>query len=119
METLCEYAESEGIPVLWSLEQPELARWHEGPRIIVARSDQTVDVTVSVIAHELGHWWHGDWCSTDAAERRAWRYAGALLIDPGEYREAEWHQSSAGAIARQLGVLTDVIHGYRAHLSAA
>lgn len=69
--------------------------------------------TVSVIAHELGHWWAGDWCSTAAAERGAWRFAGELLIDPVAYAAAEVEHCSAGAIAQALGVLTDVIHGYR------
>lgn len=119
VETLCDFAESEGIAVLCSHDQLEPARWHEVPRIIVARADLTADTTVSVIAHELGHWWNSDWCSSPAAERRAWRFAGALLIDPREYAEAEWHQSSPGAIARHLGVLTDVIDGYRAYLEAA
>lgn len=119
MESLCDFAESEGIAILWSRDQPEPARWHEVPRIIVVRTDLTEDSTVSVIAHELGHWWHGDWCSTPAAERRAWRFAGALIVDPAEYAEAEWHQPSPGAIARHLGVLTDVVYGYQTHLEAA
>lgn len=74
--------------------------------------------TVSVIAHELGHWWHADWCSGAATERRAWRFAGAMLIDPTEYVEAEREHCAAGAIAQTLGVLTDVIHGYRSLIRA-
>jgi len=30
-------------------------------------------------AHELGHWWHGDWCSETRPERCAWRFVDAIL----------------------------------------
>ncbi|WP_087484887.1 ImmA/IrrE family metallo-endopeptidase [Brachybacterium massiliense] len=87
-------------------------------QIISVRYGMTERRTVSVIAHELGHWWNADWCSDLAAERRAWRFAGAMLIDAAEYAEAEREHHAAGAIARALGVLTDVIHGYRSTLMA-
>lgn len=74
--------------------------------------------TVSVIAHELGHWWNGDVHSDPAAERRAWRFAGVLLIDPPAYLAAEREHHHPGAIASNLGVLVDVVHGYRAEISA-
>lgn len=105
--------------MLWSKDQPERARWHEVPRIIVVRLGLTDDETVSCLAHELGHWWHGDFCSTDAAERRAWRFAGALLIDPQEHMRAEMIHHAPGAIARELGVLRDVVEGYEDGLRVA
>lgn len=116
--SLCEYAEAQGIAVVWAVDQPDQARWHEGVQIISVRHGMSERRTVSVIAHELGHWWHADWCSTGAGERRAWRFAGQLLVDPVEYVAAEQEHPSAGAIARTLGVLTDVIHGYRSTLQA-
>lgn len=103
---------------MWASDQPDQARWHEGVSVVSVRYGMTERRTVSVLAHELGHWWHGDWCSGPAAERGAWRFAGAMLVDPDEYAAAELEHSSAGAIARELGVLTDVVHGYRATIQA-
>lgn len=103
---------------MWAAGQPDEARWHEGVQIISVRHGMSERRTVSVIAHELGHWWNADWCSTGAAERRAWRFAGQLLVDPVQYASAELQHPSAGAIAQMLGVLTDVVHGYRRHLDA-
>lgn len=115
--SLCEYAEAQGIAVVWTSDQPDQARWHEGVSIVSVRYGMTERRTVSVLAHELGHWWHGDWCSDPAAERGAWRFAGVMLVDPTEYADAELQHHSVGAIARALGVLTDVIHGYRSTLT--
>ena len=99
--------------MVWSTDLPDEARWHEGAQVIAVRYGMSERRTVSVIAHELGHWWHADWCSSPAAEARAWRFAGSMLVDPVEYAEAEQAHHALGAIARHLGVLTDVVRGYR------
>ena len=115
--SLCDFAESQDVAVIWAHDLPDQARWHEGVGIISVRYGMSERRTVSVIAHELGHWWYGDWCSGPPAEHRAWRFAGSMLIDPAEYANAELEHHAAGAIARTLGVLTDVIHGYRSTLT--
>ncbi len=74
----------------------------------------TADQMVSVLAHELGHVRFGDTCSTPAAERRAWEYAGALLITPVEYAIAEdLVGSHVGALAKELAVTVKLIEGWR------
>ena len=52
--------------------------------------------------------------STPANERRAWEYAGALLISPVEYATAESRVGChAGALASELEVTVRVIEGWR------
>lgn len=70
--------------------------------------------TISALAHELGHREFGDRCSTPAVERRAWEYAAAFLITPGEYARAErlvGHHE--GALAAELEVTPKVIEAWR------
>lgn len=66
------------------------------------------------LAHELAHAVFGDDCSSPAVERRAWEYAAAFLVTPGEYALAEaivGHHTSALAI--ELGVTPKLIEAWR------
>lgn len=67
----------------------------------------------SVLAHELGHAYYGDGCSTSANERRAERFAAALLISPEAYAEAESIDPSPEAIADELRVTADIVVSYQ------
>ena len=58
-----------------------------------------------VLAHELGHVYHGHTTFGDArAERAADEYAARLLIDPAAHAAAERLDPSPAAIAEELGV---------------
>ncbi|SPJ40152.1 hypothetical protein CHUV2995_00938 [Corynebacterium diphtheriae subsp. lausannense] len=69
----------------------------------------------SVLAHELGHAWHGDDIHGDPRlERRADEFAARLLISPIEYRLAEsLHDGHIGAIAYELGVTVRLVEVWR------
>ncbi|CAB0649413.1 ImmA/IrrE family metallo-endopeptidase [Corynebacterium diphtheriae] len=69
----------------------------------------------SVLAHELGHAWHGDDIHGDPRlERRADQFAARLLISPIEYRLAEsLHDGHIGAIAYELGVTVRLVEVWR------
>ncbi|MGQ4531811.1 ImmA/IrrE family metallo-endopeptidase [Dermabacteraceae bacterium P13138] len=116
-ETLCDWAEQNGIPVIWTPHLSEAGRWVQTHGVILIRPDMPEAATVSVLAHELGHWWYGDTGSSSSIEARAWQWAARVLIDPADYARAEQIHPSAGSIARELGVLTDVVDGYRGLLA--
>lgn len=65
----------------------------------------------SVLAHELGHAWHGDDIHGDPRlERRADQFAAQILITPAEYRLAEkLHDGHASGIAYELGVTPHLV----------
>lgn len=69
----------------------------------------------SVLAHELGHAWHGDDIHGDPRlERRADQFAAQILITPAEYRLAEkLHDGHIGAIAYELGVTVRLVEVWR------
>lgn len=110
---LCEFAESRGVLVAWAIGLPEMGRWVPERRMIILRHGLTDTAARSILAHELGHAHHGDDCSTPAAEARAWRFAARLLITPREYAAAEALHPATGAVARELGVLVDVVEAYQ------
>ena len=110
---LIHHAHTHGITIIWALDLPERGRWIDGARVIALRHGMTERRTVSTLAHELAHAHHGDVCSTPSAEARAWQWAARLLIDDDAYAHAEALHPSAGAIAVELGVTTDVITAYQ------
>lgn len=72
----------------------------------------------SVLAHELGHAFHGHWyqCEENAlAERQADIYAARLLIDPAEYARLERIDPDQHHLAEELGVTVDVIFAFEAY----
>lgn len=88
--------------------------WRWWKREIALHHSLTVAQMASVLAHELGHVRFGDTCSTPAAERRAWEYAGAVLITPTEYAAAEEQVGPhLGALAKELDVTVRLVEGWR------
>lgn len=69
----------------------------------------------SVVAHELGHAYHGHDCSTPRNERQADSYAAELLIDPEAYASAENISHDIAYLADELGVTEDLIRHFRKH----
>lgn len=80
---------------------------------IVINSRMTEPYQREVLAHELGHAWHGhDWRhphDQERDERQADLYAARLLISPTEYALAEAICEHPAAIARELAISTDLV----------
>lgn len=83
--------------------------------MIVLRMGMTRNQTRAVLAHELGHAYHGHTCDSAANERQAEAYAAAILIDPVTYADLERISDDAHYLADELAVTVDIIHAYRAH----
>lgn len=85
------------------LDEATLGLYDHEARLITIDISLTLPQKKEALAHELGHCFYGDPCSTPQAERRADRYAARLLIDPLEYRAAELIDPDPAAIAAELG----------------
>lgn len=67
----------------------------------------------SVLAHELGHAYHGHDCSNSRNERQADAYAANLLINADDYARAERHSPNVHDIAAELDVTDDIVTAYQ------
>ena len=86
-------------------------------RLITVDVGLTLPQKKETIAHELGHCYYGDDCSTPRLERRADRYASLLLIDLRAYITAEAYDPSPAAIAAELGQTKRMVRVFqREHL---
>lgn len=80
-----------------------------------------IDITLTpqehreVLAHELGHAFHGHTCGSAAHEQQADRRAALLLVDPDAYAHAEREHPAVGAIAERLEVDPHYVHVWRQH----
>lgn len=112
-DTLIDVAVNHGLRIGWHRGGPKAA-WRP-PRKISLQLGMTDPDTVCALAHELGHFAHGDACGEDQrAEARAWRHAADILIDPEQYRTAELAFGPHPArLAAELGVTTHVIAVWR------
>lgn len=115
---LIAYAESRGLTVAWVIDLPERGRYVADHRTILLREGMTRRRTHSTLAHEIAHDYWRDRCSSGHIEARAWRCAAQMLIHPEHYARAERLDPSAGAIAQELVVTTEVIHAYRQLLAS-
>lgn len=73
----------------------------------------------SVLAHELGHVFHGHTCDTgrdSALERQADAYAATLLVHPEDYAALERVSTDTHYIAEELNVTTAVIDDFRRYV---
>jgi len=96
------------------LDDPEVLGCYDHARAAIFLSmDLTPFEMRSVLAHELGHAYFGDSCSTGANERRAERYAATLLITPDAYAMAEAIDPHPEAIAEELQVTADIVRTYQ------
>ena len=68
---------------------------------------------VEVVAHELGHAYHGHSCDDDLSERQADRRAALLLVDPEAYRSAERENPHPRHIAESLGLSVHLVKVWR------
>jgi hypothetical protein len=104
-----------GVDVEWrDLGDRRRGEYRRRDDTIVLSPRLTARQAVACLAHELGHRRFGHGCSTPANERRAWEYAAALVLSPGEYAAAEervGHHPSALAI--ELAVTPQLIEAWR------
>lgn len=87
------------------LANQDLIRLHYG----LTRAQAT-----STLAHEVGHAVFGDTCSSRKAERRAWMYGAALIINVKDYEHAERVMGHhVCAIAAELGVTRRLVEAWQ------
>lgn len=87
--------------------------------IIVLRLGMTQNQTLSVLAHELGHAYHGHDCDSRRNEDQANAFAARLLIDAADYADLERVNADPHYLADELNVTVDLIHAYRQHCLTA
>lgn len=112
-DTLIDVAVAHGLWIDWHAGGPKAA-WLP-PDTITIRHGMSDAQTISALAHELGHFAHGDPCGhCDRAEARADRHAASILVDPDLYRQAEnIFGPHPQRIAAELGVTTHLIEVWR------
>ena len=115
MRELLRLAAERGITVHATHALPDGWRgcWEPARRRIWFRYSLTPAERRSTIAHELGHEFFGDTCTSEAAERRAKHYAAALLIDPDEYAQLSAVDPDVEAIADAFTVTVEVIQNFQ------
>ncbi|WP_334136928.1 ImmA/IrrE family metallo-endopeptidase [Corynebacterium variabile] len=104
-------------------EDANYVDWHRGgpkaawrpPDTITIQYGMTEADTLCSLAHEFGHFSHGDHCGhSPRAEARADRYAAHILIDPHHYRQAEEiFGPDPRRLAAELGVTVHLIKVWR------
>ena len=118
MNQLIAHAASLGCRVYFFPLADDWEGYFDTSDTIVVNSSMTETYQREVLAHELGHAWYGhDWRlphDRDRDERQADMYAARLLISPTEYALAEAICPHPGAIAKELGVATYLIHAWQA-----
>lgn len=114
---MIDLAHQHGIRVWWrDLADGRRGHWSAKHRAVWLSPDLTDREARSLLAHELAHAHYEDsGPQPPHLEARAWRAAAALLIDPAAYIVAERiHEGDLAAIADDLDVTLEVIHGYHA-----
>lgn len=115
---LIEVARSLGLQVI---ERKGATRggYHDGHRQIRINPGQSVRVTRSFLAHEIGH---ALWRDTPSPygpvrmkqERRAWEWAARYLVTREAFAAAEVEHSGHGpAMAYELGVSVEIVEAFR------
>lgn len=82
--------------------------------LIRLHSGLTRAQATATLAHEVGHAEFGDRCSSRKAEKRAWQYGAALIINVKDYERAERIAGHhVNAIAAELGVTRRLIEAWQ------
>lgn len=106
MDELLAHAKLLGVTVATATLPPTHRGVYDHARALVVYDYRLTPVERRcVLAHELGHVYHGHTTFGDEdAERAADAYAARLLIDPAAHAAAERLDPSPAAIAEELGV---------------
>lgn len=111
MRELLAHAAHLGVTVhVAHLPPPYLGFYDHDERRVVYDFDLPPIERACVLAHELGHAFHGHRGQDDAAaEAAADAYAAALLVDPEQYARLEALGLTADDIAEDLGVTVKLL----------
>jgi Zn-dependent peptidase ImmA (M78 family) len=117
---MVDYAEGEGLLIASRSIGRHHGRYLHHKNLILLSNRITGPQTISILAHELGHWHHGDadleGIHTPEVEARAWRWAARLLVAPDRYAAAEHAVGPhLGAIARELGLTRQLLEHWSPH----
>ena len=117
---MVDLAEGEGLLIASRSIGRHHGRYLHRKNLILLSNRITGPQTISVLAHELGHWHYGDadpeGIHTRDVEARAWRWAARLLVTPHRYAAAEHTVGPhLGAIARELGVTRQLLEHWSPH----
>lgn len=114
MRQLLAHAAHLGVTVhVAHLPEPYRGFYDHARRRVVYDFGLTPIERACVLAHELGHAYHGHQGRDDpAAEAAADAYAAALLVDPDRYARLEAIGLSPVDIAEELGVTVKLLHAF-------
>lgn len=118
MRNLLHHAAELGVRVhLRHLDGDLLGGYWADDRLVCVDLTLTPVETRWVLAHELGHVFHGHDCDTDENEHQADLYAAKLLVDPAAYAAAEQllGTTHAVALAEELDVMEEAVTLYQRH----
>lgn len=114
---LQEYCDRQGIYLTTHSDGGQKGLWLPQWKIISLHQDLGETQARCTLAHELGHWWHGDLgCGQyqGKEERKADFYAAKLLISPAEYATCEtMYGPEPHVIAHHLGVTVHLVKKWR------
>ena len=119
---MVDLAEGEGLLIASRSIGRHHGRYQHRKNLILLSNRITGPQTISVLAHELGHWHYGDadpeGIHARDVEARAWRWAARLLVTPHRYAAAEHAVGPhLGAIARELGVTRQLLEHWSPHVA--
>ena len=104
-----------GVELVYTSDLPpqRLGCYLDDERRILIRHNLTAALEQETLHHEYIHAFHRDRSCHPATERRAWREAARLIIDPLAYAHAERMSHDTSFIARELGTTTRIVEAYR------
>ena len=98
------------------ISEPDLLGYYSHKdRVITFDMRLTPAERRSVIAHELGHAFHGHDCDSERNERQADTYAAELLINPDDFAELERFNPDPYFLAEEFDVTAEIIEAYKTH----
>lgn len=116
MQRVLVEAERQGVRLALAALPPPMRAVYLADQELMLISDVLNDVQRAESgAHELGHHYYGDRCSTPESEERAWRYAAKILITLDAYIRAELNDPHPVAIARELDTTRRIVELYQEH----
>lgn len=121
LDVLFAHAADLGLDVDWAdLGEHRRGEYRDDSRLILLNHALTRVQATATLAHEIGHAVFGDRCSTPRAEKRAWEYGAALIIDPADYWRAERLVGPhLNALAAELEVTPRLVSAWREWYSRA
>ncbi len=116
MQRVIEEAQRQGVRMAYAaLPPPQRAAFLADQELILVSDRLDLIQAAESGAHELGHCYYGDRCSTREAEERAWIYAAKILIKLEPYMRAELEDPHPLMIAHRLRTTRRMVELYQQH----